>query len=169
MRKALAWPFEFVHVLSAAMFFALAALAALLEAAISGHPHWLAKASKLSIGDSSDRFIAISTVAGKHAAWLAGAALIGALVAPFARGDGKKIVAWTRVVCAAATLVVVAMIWSGVGDTQWTGKAGLAAAATSTFTPWQVLAVATGVDLALLAFAVAGGAAKKAKSADKDK
>src|SRR4051812_18811034 len=126
MRKLLAWPFEMIHLLGTAVFFALGLLLTLLVA-VHQSATWLPKlSSKLSPSEAAERFAAVSTIVGANAVWLAGAALIGAVIAPFARGDGTKKVAWARIVCAVATLVLVAVIWSGQGG-DWTGKAALAA------------------------------------------
>jgi len=169
MRKIAAWPFEFAHLVGTAIFFTMGVLMTLVNAAATGHPHWIARVSKLSLTDAAERYAAVSTAIGAKAMWLAGASLIGALVAPFARGDGKKMAAWGRVGCAALTLVLVALVWGGLGS-DWTGKPGLATKADATITPWQCLVVAGAVDLALLAWCVSGGAAaKKAKSGEKDK
>ena len=168
MRKLLAWPFEFVHLVGTAIFFTLGVLMTLINAAAGGGPAWIARVSKLSLTDAADRYVAVSTAVGPKAMWLAAAALIGAMVAPYARGDGKKSLAWARVACAAVTLVLVAMVWGGFG-TDWTGRPGLATKANATVTPWQVLALVGAIDLALVAFAIAGGAAKKAKAEGGDK
>ena len=161
MRKLLALPFEFVHLVGTAIFFALGVLMSLLNAAAVGHPAWLVKVSKLSLTDAAERYAAVSTAVGSKAMWLAAAALIGALVAPFARGDGRKAPAWARVACAAVTLVLVSMVWGGLGS-EWTGRSAIEAKSNATVTPWHCLAIAGALDLMLVAFAVSGGAAKKA-------
>ncbi len=166
MRRVLAWPFESVHVLSAAVFFTVALLLTLLTA-----PGWRGGIDRMSDADAARHFHELASLVGRNGLWLAGAGLLGALVAPFARGDGKKKVAWTRIVCAATVLVLVVLIWGRIeGGPKWLEGDVAAHRSDKAVTPWNVLLAFAGLDLLLGAFSVAAGAkAAKKDSGDKKK
>ncbi len=168
MRRLLGLPFEMLNVLGTAIFFAISGALTLLSA-----PNWLAKISKMSADAAAKDFHETASLIGRHGWWVAGAALVGAAVAPFARGDGKKAIAWVRVVCAASALVIVAMQWGfETGGRLHEGgrPSPLPWRSDKDPTPWNALLAATGVNLALGAFLVSGGAAaKKSKGGEKEK
>ena len=168
MRRLLGGPFEMLNVLGTAMFFALAGVLTLLSA-----PNWLAKITKMSPDAAAKAFHDVASLIGRHAWWVAAAALLGAAVAPYARGDGKKAIAWVRVVCAASALVIVAMQWgfeTGGHLNEVAKSSPLPWQSDKHPTPWNALLAATGVNLMLGSFLVfGGGPAKKAKSKSEEK
>jgi hypothetical protein len=165
LKRLLGWPFEGLHVLGMAIFFAVAAILTLLSA-----PGWLTKISRVSPDTASHQFREVGSIIGRHGWIVAAAALVGAIVAPYARGDGKKVLAWARVACAAAALVLVVLIWNASDPgsrmlddvARWHSDRAL--------TPFNGLLLATGLNLLLAAFVVgSAGGAKKAKPAAADK
>lgn len=169
MRKFLAVPFEALQVLGMAFFFAIALLLTYLTA-----PDWLAKiAPKMSHETAGQHFHEVAGLIGRNGLWIAGAALLGGIVAPYARADGKKTLAWIRVTCAAAAIIIVFLCW-GRGETtpksmEADAESGRHAADTIAWrsdkkpTPWNGLLLATGLNLFLGAFQISGGAGKKPK------
>jgi hypothetical protein len=167
MRRLLGGPFEMLNVLGTATFFAIAGALTFLSA-----PNWLAKISRTSPDLAAQQFHDVAALIGRHGWWIAAAAFLGAAVAPVARGDGKKLVAWIRVGCAAAALVIVAMQWgfeSGGLISESASSKSVPWRSDKSPTPWNALLVATGMNLCLGAFQITGGAAKKAKSASPEK
>jgi hypothetical protein len=164
MRKLIALPFEAVHVLGIAVFFAFGAILTALTGKALG-----SLASSESAHVAGQRFVEVTSMIGRHGWWLAAAAFAGALVAPVVRGDGKRLVAWIRAGCAFIALVVVVCAWGAEGSdhilvdgpgrvqqhANWQSDHGL--------TPWNLLFLVTSVNLVLAASLVTGGAAKKAK------
>jgi hypothetical protein len=169
MRKFLAAPFEAVHVLGMAFFFAVALALTMLTA-----PEWLPKVSRISPETAGRHFHEVAGLIGRNGLWIAGAALLGGIIAPYARGDGKKVLAWIRITCAGAAIVIVLLTWGRYeslpkvidGDVESGRRAGEALTWRSDKkpTPWNGLLLATGLNLFLGAFQITGGAGKKAKS-----
>jgi hypothetical protein len=169
MRKFLAVPFEALQVLGMAFFFAIALLLTYLTA-----PDWLAKvAPKMSHESAGEHFRDVAGLIGRNGLWIAAAALLGGIIAPYARADGKKTLAWIRVTCAAASIVIVFLVWgtSGAAPKALDGDAEGGRRASDTLawrsdkkpTPWNGLLLATGLNLFLGAFQITGGAGKKPK------
>ena len=167
MRRLLGAPFEMLNVLGTAIFFAVAGALTFLSA-----PNWLAKISKTSPELAARQFHDVASLIGRHGWWVAAAAFLGAAVAPMARGDGKKTIAWIRVGCAGAALVIVAMQWgfeSGGLISESAAAKTLPWRSDKAPTPWNALLFATGLNLCLGAFQVTAGAAKKSKGAAPEK
>lgn len=171
MRKLLALPFELVHVLGMACFFAVGLALTLLTA-----PDWSSKLGRMPADAAARHFNEVASLIGRNGLWLACAALAGAIAAPYARKDGKKLLAWIRVACAAAAVVIVLLAWGrfesmpNVLDGTPRRAADLSKWRSDREpTPWNGLLLATGLNLGIAAFQIAGGAAKKAKSESKDK
>jgi hypothetical protein len=172
MRKFLAAPFEAVHVMGTALFFGVALFLTLLTA-----PEWMQKLDgKVSPDSAARHFHELASLIGRNGLWVACAALVGGVLAPYARGDGKKALAWVRVVCAASAAIIVLMTWGrfeglpnvlegekgrAVDVAQWRSD--------KKPTPWNGLLFATGLNLFLGAFQISGGAGKKAKADGGDK
>ncbi len=168
MRRLLGAPFEILNVLGTAVFFTIALALTLFSA-----PTWLAKVNAMSPETAASHFRTFSSLVGRHGWWIAAAALVGAVIAPYARGDGKKVVAWLRIVCAVTALVLVIAAWGAEGSghlLEGDVENGRHAADTMRWrsdkklTPWNGLLAATGMNLVLGAFLVTAGAAKKAKA-----
>lgn len=173
MRKLLALPFEAMHVLGMALFFGVAATLTLLTA-----PGWLAKVGSMSSADAARHFHEIASLIGRNGLWVVLLALVGGIVAPYARGDGKKLLAFVRVGCTATAAVIVLLSWGHFESLPKMidgGAAGGKPTDVSAWhsdkkpTPWNCLMFATGLNLVLGAFQIHGGGAKKAKSEGKDK
>jgi hypothetical protein len=174
MRRLLGLPFEVLNVLGTAFFFTIALFLTLLSA-----PGWLARVGKFSPEQAADHFHEVASLVGRNGLWVAGAALLGAIVAPYARGDGKKVVAWIRIVCATMALVLVFVVWGKLGTMTHPLAGDVESARTATdqlarrsdreLTPWNGLLLATALNLLLGAAQVSGGAAKKAKGAATEK
>jgi hypothetical protein len=169
MRKFLAIPFEALQVLGMALFFGVATVLTVLTA-----PGWLAKLGKMSPETASRYFQDVASLIGRNGLWIVLAALVGGIVAPYARADGKKLLAWTRVACVGAAAVIVLLAWGGFESlprvlpaNAETGKKAadpLPWHSDRKPTPWNGLLLATGMNLVLGAFQITGGAAKKPKA-----
>jgi hypothetical protein len=181
MRKLFALPFETVHVLGMALFFGVALILTLLTA-----PDWLPTVGKMSPETASRHFQEVASVIGRNGLWVACAALACGVLAPYARGDGKKLLSWIRVVCAGSAVVIVLFVWGGfeslpsplakgaesnhdVAEVSRDVGHGRRWRSDKTPTPWNALLAATGLNLMLGAFQISGGAAKKAKAESADK
>jgi hypothetical protein len=158
MRKLLALPFESVHLFGTAFFFGLAGVLALLTS-----PSVYGRISTMSESGAARRFQEVVALTGPDLLWIAGASVVGALVAPYARGDARKALAWLRVLCALATLVLVVAVWGKLSGIPNAIDPAARSDAGPTF--WNGLLLATGLDLALTAAAITGGAAKAATPA----
>ena len=166
MRRLLGGPFEALHVLGTAFFFGVAVLLALFSS-----PEFAGKAVYLTPETAAERFHAVASSLGTRGVWIAGAACVGAVIAPYAPFDGRKLLAWLRIFCAAATLVIVLLVWGDVkgaprlleGDVESETPAAEAVRGRSDagVTPWNALLAATALNLVLGAFQMAGGAAAK--------
>jgi hypothetical protein len=166
MRKFLAVPFEALQVLGMALFFGIALVLTVLTA-----PGWLAKLGHISPESAARYFTDITSLIGRNGLWIVLAALVGGIIAPYARADGKKMLAWIRVVCVAAAAVIVLLTWGGFESLPRVlpaeAEGGKHAADAMPWrsdkkpTPWNGLLVATGMNLLLGAFQITGGAGKK--------
>ena len=165
MRKFLAAPFEALQVLGMALFFGIALVLTVLTA-----PGWLAKLGHISPESAARYFTDITSMIGRNGLWIVLASLVGGIIAPYARGDGKKLLAWTRVVCVAAAAVIVLLTWGNFASLPHVLPADAEnkrAADTIPWrsdkkpTPWNGLLLATGMNLLLGAFQISGGAGKK--------
>lgn len=165
IRKLLAIPFEALHVLGMAVFFAIGATLTILTGAA-----WRGVASTESPHTAAQRFTELTSMIGRHGWWLAAAAFIGALLAPYIRGDGKRMVAWVRAGCAAIALGVVIAAWGAEGSDHFlaAGQARVEQHGSwqsdRAITPWNLLLFATSINLILAASQVTGGAGKKPKA-----
>jgi hypothetical protein len=164
IRKLLALPLESVHVLGMAVFFAVGGVLTVLTG-----PAWRGVASSDSIHVAAQRFMELTSMIGRHGWWLAAAAFVGAIFAPYVRGDGKRLVAWIRAGCAAIALGVVIAAWGAEGSDHFLAEGTARVEQHGTWhsdrrlTPWNLLFLVTAVNLVLAASLVTGGAAKKAK------
>jgi hypothetical protein len=173
MRKFLAAPFEALHVLGVALFFGIALVLTVLTA-----PDWLARIGKVSPESAAHYFNEITSLIGRKGLWIMLAALLGAIAAPYARADGKKVIAWVRVACVAAAAVIVLFTWGRFESLPKVlpadAEGGKNAADRIPWrsdkkpTPWNGLLFATGLNLMLGAFQISGGAAKKPKAGGGD-
>jgi hypothetical protein len=170
-RRLLALPFEIAHVLGMACFFAIGLALTLLTA-----PEWAANLAKVSPDAAARHFNEVASLIGRNGLWLACAALAGGIAAPYARKDGKKLLAWLRVACAAIAVVIVLLAWGrfesmpNVLDGSPRRAADLAKWRSDRApTPWNGLLLATGLNLGIAAFQISGGAAKKPKAESKEK
>ena len=165
MRKFAGIPFEALQVLGMALFFGVALVLTLLTA-----PDWLAKTGKIPPEAAARHFYEVTSLIGRNGLWVVGAALVGGVIAPYARGDGKKLLAWVRVLCAAAAAVLVLFTWGhfeGLPNTlEGEGKKPADVSkwrSDKKPTPWNGLLFATGLNLCLGAFQITSGTGKKPK------
>ena len=166
MRRFFGGLFETIHVLGVAVFFAVGGALTLFSA-----PSWLARISATSPEQAARHFYEVASLIGRHGWWIAAGALLAGAIAPYARGDGKKIVAWLRLACATVALVIVIAAWGAEGSQHiLDGEAERGGRAASLRwhsdkapTPWNGLLAATGLNLLLGAFQISGGAGKKPK------
>lgn len=165
MRKFLAAPFEALQVLGMALFFGIALVLTVLTA-----PGWLARIGKVSPESAATYFSEITSLIGRNGLWIVLAALVGGIVAPYARGDGKKLLAWVRVACVGAAAIIVLLTWGRFASLPHVlpadaerGKAAdtIPWRSDKKPTPWNGLLLATGMNLVLGAFQITGGAGKK--------
>jgi hypothetical protein len=168
MRKWLAAPFEAIHVFGVACFFAIGLALTFLTA-----PDWLAKLGKVSPDAAARHFNEIASLIGRNGLWVACIALACGVIAPYARADGKKTLAWVRVICTAAATVIVLFAWGKFESLPKVLDGGRAPAADIAKwrsdkrpTPWNGLLLATGLNLALAAFQVSGGGGAKKPKGD---
>jgi hypothetical protein len=166
IRKLLGLPFEAAQILGMACFFAIALALTFLTS-----PDWLAKIGKVSPDAAARHFNEVASLVGRNGLWVACAALVGGVIAPYARGDGKKLLAWIRVICTATAVVIVLVTWGNFESLPNTLKDDAnKPVAVSKWrsdkkpTPWNALLVATSLNLILGAFQITAGAAKKPKA-----
>jgi hypothetical protein len=164
IRKLLALPFESAHVFGTAMYFALGLVLTVLTG-----PIWWSRVATDSAAVATQRFVEITSMIGRHGWWLAAAAFVGALCAPFIRGDGKRLIGWVRAGCAAIALGIVISAWGAQGSDHFLADGPEKAKqfrewnSDRRLTPWNALFLVTALNLTLAASQITAGSGKKAK------
>jgi hypothetical protein len=156
MKRLLGGLFETVHLLGAAVLFAAAALLTALSTPA------LLRALDLSTQGGARVFERIGHVVTDYGTWLGGAALLCGLLAPYVRSDGNKVLAWTRILLSGVAVgCVVSMIRLHAGPGVFEADVETAsdvarevAKGERSVTPWNALAVCTGLNLFLAAFQI---------------
>ena len=157
MKRLLGGLFETVHLLGAAALFAAAAgLTALTTPAALKALDLLASGGTRVVGRIGHALTVYGT-------WIAGAALLCGLLAPYVRSDGNKVLAWIRILtCGVAVGCVVWLIRIHAGpgafeaDVETTADLArdMATRGKPTVTPWNALCAVTGLNLLLAAFQI---------------
>jgi len=162
MKRLLGGLLESAHVLAIALLFGAAALLTRLTA-----PHLFADTLGVSQETAARIFEDLARMVGTPGRALAVVAIIAAILAPYVRNDQRMGIAWARIACAAAALVVLLAGWGDDGVRTWsetasafdadverhaTAAQALGARADETLTPWNALLGFTALNLVLGAF-----------------
>ncbi len=164
MKRLLACLFEGVHILAIALLFGAAALLTRLTS-----PSLMPDSLGISIEQATRLFADLVDIVGKPGRVVALAALIGGLLAPYVRNDGKLGLAWMRIILSAGVLGLLVYGWgdggllgiegAGVGevitgDVESGDAADAMVRADRTLTPWNALMMLSGLNLVLAAFQI---------------
>lgn len=162
MNRLLGGLFETLHVLATAILFAAAACLTVVT-----RPALLKVGAATSRETAARVFDAVSGTIGSKGVWVASLALAAGLLAPYLRGDGKKAVAWMRVLLAGGGLFTVLWMWNASpleksvrdADVEMNPRPAdhLVKKGSKGVTPWHVLLGLSAASLALGAFQIRGG------------